>query len=87
MKKWKKGLWALAVFCLCLSGCGTGEASVPEVQQVQGSADKEEPGEVSSESAADSGTSRRRIQIRSRKRFSTGYGRLRKKRQPGSRSR
>ena len=55
MKKWKKGLWALAVFCLCLSGCGTGEASVPEVQQVQGSADKEEPGEVSSESAADSG--------------------------------
>ena len=55
MKKWKKGLWALAVFCLCLSGCGTGEASVPEVQQVQGSADGEEPGEVSSESAADSG--------------------------------
>ena len=55
MKKWKKGLWALAVFCLCLSGCGTGEASVPEVQQVQGSADEEEPGEASSESAADSG--------------------------------
>lgn len=55
MKKWKKGLWALAVFCLCLSGCGTGEASVPEVQQVQGSADEEEPGEVLSESAADSG--------------------------------